>query len=311
MIVRRSRPHEHCRAEPLLGTIVRVHVIDAHVENAERAVARAFDWFREVESRCTRFEPDSELMRLTARTGIAVPVSPLIFQTLQFALAVAAASGGAFDPAVGLTMEALGFNRHDRTGRVIRSQASGAGPASYRDVELDAVARTVTVHQPLVLDLGAVAKGLAIDLAVQELRAFEGFAIDAGGDLFLGGQNAEGEPWSVGIRDPGQPDVLLETVRVSDRAVCTSGDYERRTTDDAGHHIVDPRTARTADAVASATVVARTAIVADALATAAFVLGPVEGLRLLEAQGVEGLLVSAGGVRNATAGFAGERTCVS
>jgi thiamine biosynthesis lipoprotein len=240
-----------------------------------------------------------------------VPADTLLFQALQFALAVAAASGGAFDPTVGLTMEALGFNRHDRTGRVVRRPAGHAGPASFRDVDLDAVARTVTVHRPLVLDLGAVAKGLAIDLAARELRAFDGFAIDAGGDLFLGGRNPDGEPWAVGVRDPAHPDVLLEIVRVSDRAVCTSGDYERRTMDDAGHHIVDPRTAQPADAVASATVIAHTAIVADAMATAAFVLGPVEGLRFLEDHGVEGLLVSSGGVRGATAGFPGERTCVS
>ena len=85
----------------------------------------------------------------------------------------------------------------------------------------------MTLHRPLLLDLGAVAKGLAIDMAARELQPFENFAIDAGGDLYFGGCNAAGEPWSVGIRHP-RGDGLLDTLRVSDAAVCTSGDYERR-----------------------------------------------------------------------------------
>jgi thiamine biosynthesis lipoprotein len=97
----------------------------------------------------------------------------------------------------------------------------------------------------------------------------------------------------VGIRHPREAGALIETLHVSDAAVCTSGDYERVSPDgDAGHHIMDPRTGRAATTLASVTVVAPSAMVADALATAAFVLGPAEGLDLLERSGVEGLMVS-------------------
>ena len=112
-------------------------------------------------------------------------------------------------------------------------------------------------------------------------RAFENFAIDAGGDLYLGGCNAAGEPWSVGIRHPRDEHQLIDTMRVSNTAVCTSGDYERRVAGDspsldrdADHHIIDARTGLSATTAASVTVVAPLAIVADGLATAAFVLGP-------------------------------------
>jgi thiamine biosynthesis lipoprotein len=73
---------------------------------------------------------------------------------------------------------------------------------------------------------------------------------------------------------------------VTDAAVCTSGDYER------GEHLVDPRTGTPSSLAASVTVVAPTAMLADALATAAFILGPVEGLALLERHGVEGLILT-------------------
>jgi thiamine biosynthesis lipoprotein len=121
----------------------------------------------------------------------------------------------------------------------------------------------------------------------------EDYSIDAGGDVYVAGRNPDGELWSVGIRHPRCDDQVIDSLRVSNVAVCTSGDYERRISGgDGAHHILDPRTGASPGAVASATVVAPTAMAADALATAAFVLGPVAGIQLLERQGVAGLLVS-------------------
>jgi thiamine biosynthesis lipoprotein len=129
-------------------------------------------------------------------------------------------------------------------------------------------------------------------MAARELHAFHDFAIDAGGDLYLGGSNEQGAPWSVGIRHPRNEDELIASLRVSNQAVCTSGDYERRAPGDNAHHILDPRTGASAHAVASATVVASGAMLADALATAVFVLGPAEGIQLLDRMGVDGLIVT-------------------
>jgi thiamine biosynthesis lipoprotein len=188
-------------------------------------------------------------------------------------------------------MAAHGFNRDDRTGRTIHTDSTQTGRVSYRDVELDHERRTITLHRPLMLDLGAVAKGLAIDAAARALQPFHDFAIDAGGDLFLGGSNPDGHPWSIGIRHPRIDGELIDSLRIRDQAVCTSGDYER-VGDDGSSHILDPRSDASALASASVTVVAPTALAADALATAAFVLGPVDGIALLERNGVEGLIVT-------------------
>src|ERR1019366_3064534 len=164
--------------------------------------------------------------------------------------------------------------------------------------------KTITLKRPLILDLGAVAKGLAIDMAARELRPFENYAVDAGGDLYLGGSGPNGGPWSIGIRHPRLDRQLIDFLRVSNAAVCTSGDYERRGSGEYdGHHILDPRMGVSASDVASVTVVAPTAMAADALATAAFVLGPSEGIRLLEHQGVDGLIVSRTLERHSTRGL--------
>ena len=283
-----------------MGTVVTIEVL---APGAEDAIERAFDWFRCIETCCTRFDPESELMRLASQVGTPVEVSPILFEAVQFAVTVAEESDGAFDPTVGREMEARGFNREYSTGRVSRTPIAPERPVSFRDVELDPERRTILLRHPLVLDLGAVAKGLAIDTAARELRPFVDFAIDAGGDLYLGGRNASGEPYSVGIRHPRLRDAIIETVRVTDKAVCTSGDYERRAGDAGGHHILDPRAGGQAARAASATVVAPTALLADALATAAFVLGPEQGIRLLTRVGVEGMILSPSLERHATAGF--------
>jgi thiamine biosynthesis lipoprotein len=282
-----------------MGTVVTIRVVGHGEDDARRAeraerVACAAAWFGTVEECCSRFDPGSELRRLTRRAGAPAPVTPMLFEAIRFALAVAEESGGAFDPTVGGRMETLGFDRHHRTGRSESSGLASNGDegVSWRDVSLDAGAMTVTLHRPLLLDLGAVAKGLAVDLAARELEPFGNFAVDAGGDLYLGGCNADGAPWSVGIRHPREP-AVFETIRVSNASVCTSGDYERRSVEDGDvHHILDARTGASAAALASVTVVAPSAMVADALATAAFALGPADGLRFLERQGVRGLMVT-------------------
>ena len=275
-----------------MGTLVTIRVVNAQRDETaidpaiDAAMTRGFGWFREIEERCTRFDPTSELMQLAPRAGTAVPVSAILYEAVQFALLVAAETGGAFDPTVGHRMQGRGFNREHRTGTVVECAIEAGADVSYRDVELDGEARSITLRRPLTLDLGAVAKGLAIDTAARELEPFRDFSIDAGGDLYLGGSNEAGTPWVVGIRHPRRDGEFIDKLSVSNLAVCTSGDYERR------DHILDARHAKPAAALASATVVAKGAMLADALATAAFALGPKEGLRLLERMGVDGLLIT-------------------
>jgi FAD:protein FMN transferase len=280
-----------------MGTLVSIQVVHSSPQHgaeakADAAIERAFGWFFEIEARCTRFDPKSELMQLTAQVGVPVRVSAILYEAVRFALMLAEESGGAFDPTVGHRMAARGFNREHRTGEIVRTLFIPDDDASYRDVQLDPDRRTITLRRPLTLDLGAVAKGLAVDTAARELEPFRDFAIDAGGDLYLGGSNPQGAPWLVGIRHPRRDHELIDSLRVSNQAVCTSGDYERRTPAGAGHHILDPRTKASAHAVASATVIASGAMLADGLATAAFVLGPEDGIRLLDRMGVHGLIVT-------------------
>ncbi len=300
------RPGANVRASAvLMDTLVTVEIADpAPPSECERAARRALDWFVHVEECCTRFEPDSELMRLCRRPGEAVQLSEVLYRAIEFAVAMADASRGAFDPAVGQSLERLGFNESYRTGLRIESAGdTGDLLPTYHDIALNQTARTVTLARPMVIDLGAVAKGLAMDLAGLELRCFQGFAIDAGGDVLVRGTNASLSAWTVGIQHPRDSAALIDVLSLTQGAVCTSGDYERTTADGAGHHILTPASGKPVGGVASVTVVAGTAILADALSTAAFVLGPAEGVRLIESAGAEGLIVSPALARYETVGW--------
>jgi thiamine biosynthesis lipoprotein len=298
-----------------MDTGVNIQVVTSRPRGVvERDVQRALAWFETVERVCTRFDPNSEVMQLLDRVGEPVTVSTLLFEAVAFALDLADQTSGAFDPTIGAHMEQLGFNINYRTGEVIQTPVD-ARSGSYRDVVLDRGRRTILLQRPLVLDLNAVAKGLAIDLAVRELGDYQSVCVEAGGDVYVAGHNLAGQAWRVGIQHPRADGLMLETLELSDTAVCSSGDYERR------GHIVDarsrgslrqpraagheqhpkraraqkpsPSTARSE--LASVTVLAPTAMAADGLSTAAMVLGYDRGIQLLERQGVRGLLVAPDG----------------
>ena len=295
----------HTHADVAMDTLVTLRVDTAQpAEAARAALDRAFHWFPVVEAACSRFDDRSELAGLATRAGIALPVSPILLEALAFALDVARLTDGAFDPTIGAVQQLRGFDRNYISGRRGAVAVTPAGePASYLDVRIDRSSGTVLLRKPLLFDLGAVAKGLAIDLAAKELATFERYAVEAGGDLYAGGADRGAAPWRIGIRDPRAEDALLGTVAVLNGAVCTSGGCERPGNEAGEHHLLNPRTRRSPQEVAGATVLAPTAMVADALSTAAIVLGPDKGVRLLTEQGVAGLLVSSAGRVFTTAGF--------
>ena len=112
------------RTEVLMGTIVTIQVV---CDDSDEAIDRAFGWFHEIESRCSRFDEHSELVQLSMQVGVPVPVSPILFEAVRFALRVSEETAGAFDPTVGLRMELS-----DRRARVRSRGQSVAGAEMNR-----------------------------------------------------------------------------------------------------------------------------------------------------------------------------------
>lgn len=284
------------RTRLYMDTLVDIQVVPgtgpSALEKAEKAVLEAFHAFRLVEDAVSRFTPDSELMQACKTTGTAVPVSPLVCAPLAMALTMAEQTLGLFDPAIGGRMEKKGFNKHYLTGTHMDSGGDCAEAATYRDIQLDGEAGTLLLRKPMVIDLGAVAKGFAIDLAANRLKGFPGFLINAGGDIYAGGADPDGEPWEIGIQHPLDRESTFTSIRLTDAAVCTSGGYERPSPITAGdHHILDPRTEHSPQHWLSASITAPYAMLADAFSTAALLLSPDAALQLVAGEGLSGLWI--------------------
>lgn len=208
------------RARPLLGTLVALRVdggVGQSEAEVEAAVEAAFARIAVVHAAMSFQQADSELSRLNASAVHSPqPVSPMLWRVLQASLALARASGGAFDPSVAARLVASGHLQPP-------SDAHAPDPAAdWRDVRL-LPGRRVSYCRPLWLDLGGIAKGYAVDLAVVALKAHGVGAglVNAGGDLRVFGEMVE----TIHVRDSVDPTRGRPLLQVRDGAVATSSAY--------------------------------------------------------------------------------------
>lgn len=298
-----ERPQSVSHSQLLMGTVVDIVVVAAP-SRAEPAIEAAFDEMLRIENLLSPHIEHSDVWRLS-HSDQPVSVSPETIQVLTLGRRIAELSDGAFDPGLGALKQLWGVETDTPrvpTNDEIRRALRGTGPTALR-----LEGRTVTKSDPLLqVDLGGIAKGYALDRAVEILRqaGIRHASVNAGGDLRLLGNHGE-RPWRIGIQHPRRNRELLATLELADVAVVTSGDYERFFERDGVryHHLFDPRTGQPARDCQSVTVVAGEAMLADALATAAFVLGPARGIELLRQQQVEGIIVTADGELLVTAGL--------
>src|SRR5207244_651426 len=156
-----------------------------------------------IDAACSRFRPDSELARLNASAGIAVPVGKTLFEAVAVALRAAEATGGLVDPTVGRSLRLAGYDRsfeHVRAGR--RSAPRFVAVPGWKAVDVDAEARTIRLPSGTELDLGATAKALAADRAASAAAraAGCGVLVSLGGDVAVAGKAPVGG-WPIRIAD--------------------------------------------------------------------------------------------------------------
>jgi thiamine biosynthesis lipoprotein len=264
---------------------------------AAEAVAREFD---RLEGLLSVWKDGSDVVRLNRAAGMQpVAVARETLDVLDAAREAGKWTGGKFDITFGALADIWRFD-HDQDNSVPdRSAIDARLPlVDYSAVRIDRAAATAFIaHRGMRVHLGGIGKGYAIDRAVAMLRegGFTDFMIQAGGDLYVAGTNG-GTPWSLGIADPRQPDRVFARVELTNATLSTSGDYERSFVKDGVryHHLLDPDRGEPARGCRSVTIVADRAILADVLSTGAFIMGPADGMALIEKlPGVEGVIVSA------------------
>lgn len=155
--------------------------------------------------------------------------------------------------------------------------------------------QSIVLQPNMSITLDGMAKGYIVDSAIRVLKArgIDRALIDAGGDIATIGHKPEGEKWEIGLRNPEDKSQSVMEFGISGKAIATSGNYERYFNESKSvGHIMDPATGNSVFKASSATIIADNCTVADILATGIFVLGPVDGIALVnELPGVETLLL--------------------
>lgn len=304
--------HRVFRGEAM-GSSLEIQVLGPDPALLDRAIAEARAEIDRLDRMMTDWKETGALMEVNREAGRkAVQVPAEFLFIVKRALQVSELTNGAFD----ITWAGAGrlWKWWEPDPAVPSPEAVKAAleNVGWRNVVIDEKASTLTLAKPGVrIGLGAIVPGYAGDLAMRKIRALgvKDALVNLSGDVLAAGTK-RGQPWKIGLEHPRKPGETFALMPASDQAVSTSSDSKRFFIRDGRRygHIIDPRTGVPADRCQSATVTASTLAYADALATAVFVLGPEEGMALLEKlPGVEGVIVAADGKVTVSSGLSRER----
>lgn len=280
---------------------LRVQPPAGRAADAQARLDRAAAILADVDRTLSRFDPASELCRLNADPRTHVPASPLMLRFVEAVGWAGRRSGGLVDATRLPDVERAGYlhhlaiEAHPELGAV-RVGAPVPAAVPRLDAALCELAASVpampaprlndawryvlatpeAVDRPagLRLDSGGIGKGLAADLAAEELRGAPAWLVDCGGDLRIGGTARQPRP--VDVRDPVDGSQIIHRLHITRGAVATSGTTRRAWEIDGvrHHHLIDPRTGEPADTgVLQVTALAPTALEAEVLAKTALLHG--------------------------------------
>lgn len=286
------------KSRGLIDTFVTITAVSDSSDRADAAIDRAFSVIERFGDLVDFFKETSELSDINRNAGIRpVKVSPQTFELIENALAISRNTGGAFDPTIGPVMKLWDFHARKKPAESEIRRALAL--VNYRNVIIDKGKSTVFLKKKgMLLDLGGIAKGFAADLAVADMKAngISAGIVAIAGDIRTFGKKPNGTDWNIGVKNPRRKtasDELVAKVRLSDRAISTSGDYERffMVGNERFHHLLDPKTGYPANRCISVSVVSDRGVLSDGYDNAVFILGPEQGLELVRKMGFDAIIV--------------------
>lgn len=248
----------------------------AYGEDAEPTLMSAREKIADLELLWSVTGENSDVYAVNHADGQAIEVAYETADILKFALDMSERTNGALDLTVYPILSAWGFTKEENripSKDEIKGLLSFVG---YENVMLNG--NTVQLEEGMMLDLGAVGKGYAGDIAAGILRenGITSALLNLGGNVQTVGSRPDGSDWRIGLQDPNG-EGKIGVIEVSDLAAVTSGAYERFFIGDDGNrygHIIDPSTGYPVEnGLLSITVIAHDGKLCDALSTSLFVMG--------------------------------------
>ncbi len=292
-------PRVHERSLYVFGTLVSVSAWTRDEAAFDKAVERLDKQFQRMHRDWHAWRGDGELVRLNRAlaAGESMRISDFLLPLLTRGKRLFDASDGLFDPAIGRLIALWGFHDDEPpggpppdAGAIAKLVAAAPG---MDDIHI-AGHQVYSDNPRVALDLGAYAKGYALNVAIGTLHelGIDNAIVNAGGDLCVSGAHGD-RPWHIGVRHPQGGGVIASLDVRDGECVLTSGNYERyREYRGVRYaHIIDPRSGYPVEHIASATVIARDGALADAAATALSVAGAPLWRRIARQMGVDEVML--------------------
>jgi thiamine biosynthesis lipoprotein len=279
----------------VMGTFAHIVAVAQNAGTAKKCIRAALEEIHKVDNLMSDYKSDSDISRVNREAyEKPVQVSKSTFEVLQRSIGFSKMTDGAFDVTVGPLVALFRKAKETKVAPSEQQIAQAKSKVGFEKLKLDSKNRTVQFSEKgMLLDLGGIAKGYAIDKAIEAAQrcGAVGAMVDIGGDVRCFGLPPKGrDHWLIGLQDPNSAIEGMEggglrlVLKVINEAVATSGDYQQFVIIEGKRysHIMNRRTGKSAESLSSVTIIADNATDADALATAVSVMGAEKGLALIE-----------------------------
>jgi len=273
----------------LMDTFAEISCYGTSKADAVKAMDAAFREMKRIEKVFSKFDEDSEVYKINKLAGSQeVIITSEVLGLIERSIYYSRVSEGAFDITVGPLMQIWGFVHNNNSIPDTQTIEETLKYVGYRNILVNSEKLSIRfLDKDIQIDLGAIAKGYAVDRAKDVLvsHGIKNALVNLGGNIFALGQAPGKRSWAIGVEDPRNKNRVLWNLELKDKAVSTSGNYERFFILNGKRysHIINPVTGQPCQGIISVTVATDSAESSDALSTAIFVMGEEKGIRLAKA----------------------------
>ncbi len=304
-LLKRLSKFEESRS--LMGTFATITVYAPDEETGKGAINAAFARIEDIESKASIFDDTAEAYQLN-RDGYLDNPSNELFQLITMSRDYSQVTNRYFDITVQPLLDLWGAGELWQESEEVQqsriNETTGLVDSDNINIENNGISFKL---EGMKITLGGIAKGYATDEAIQVLRdrGIKHALVNIGGDMSALGSKPDDEPWHIALVNPDDTSQSLINFDFAGKSITTSGNYQRYFSPDKKvHHIINPKTNYSANGCISVTVIAENGTLADILATSVFVMGPEDGLELVESiDGVECFIVDANRVIHQSSGL--------
>lgn len=284
----------------LMGSAFAFTAISETKPYAQSAVREGIKEVIRIEKLISSWDSNSQTSAINKNAGITpVKVNGELINLIERCIKISKISNGFFDISFA-SMDKLWEFKNQKLTQLPSKESikRSISKIDYRNISIDKENKTVFLKvKGMKIGFGAIGKGYAADRAKMVMMNFKAKSgvVNAGGDLVAWGKQETGKPWSIAIADPEDKKSVLAWLDISEMAVVTSGNYEKYFLYENKKycHIIDPKTGWPISGIKSVTIISGMAEFSDAIATTTFILGPTDGMELIDhLEGVEAIIVN-------------------